>query len=187
MTELTYVFRASLLAKDQTFRFGADALHWQDEKVEGQMALAEIVLVRLIKFPSFGGDQHYCDVRDQSGAKVRIRSHHYKSMGAFEDRSETYVPFVRELILRVASASPQAKFIAGSSRMWYLWLGLLVLSVVVAVLLVMALLGGASLSGGIIGPIVVFAILGPGMWRLVRRGREREFDPDNPPAELLGV
>ncbi len=187
MTKLTHVIRASSLSKERTYRLGTNALHWQDEKLDGQLAYADIDLVRLINYSSFGSEQGCCKLRDRSGKSIKIPSHSYKSPGAFEDRSETYAPLIRELILRVASKSPPARFIAGSTVMWIVWLALLASSIVIAVLLIMALLGGASISGGVIAPILVFTIFGPSMWRHVRQGKMRNFEPVSPPAEYLGT
>jgi hypothetical protein len=173
MNEPTHEVRASLLDKRRLYRLGDDALHWQDAEREGQLAYADIVQVRLINYPSIGGNNGQCTVSDRSGKKLKIRSHHYESLGSFEDRSETYVPFVRALSLRVASAAPNARLVEGSTVMWVVWLVLLLLVGLTAVLLLLAVLEGITLAGGAIGALVALVIFAPSVWRMVRQGRTR--------------
>jgi hypothetical protein len=133
-----------------------------------------------------GGEQFQCTVRGRKGGKVKIRSHHYRSLGNFEDRSGTYAPFIRELVHRISARSSQARFLAGSSVTWAVWLTLAVLWVGVVVLLIAALLDGATLPRAGIAAIVICLIAGPFIWRRIRQGSGREFDPAHPPPGLTG-
>jgi len=186
MTELTHTVRPNFFAKERTYRLGDDALTWRDADGGGRLAFSDVREVRLTADPSFGKDRAQCIVQDREGRKVKLVSKHFAGLGTLEDRLRTYAPLVRALLPRVAAAAPQAKFIAGGTAQWLLWLVLGTVCAIAVISLVVALLGGAPVEGGGFAILIPLAILGPGMWRVVRRGRAKEFDGANPPAELLG-
>ena len=186
MTELSHTVRASLLANERSFQLGPDALIWKDNGTEGRLAFADIVQIRLITYASYGGAQAQCTIRDVSGSKVLVRSHHYESLGKFENRSATYTAFVSELARRVNSSNPDANFIAGSRGLWFAWLVVLVLVAVVLVFLVSAALEGTPLLPRVLGTLVPVLVSAAIAWRMMRRNNQKTFDPINIPTALLG-
>jgi len=186
MTELSYTVRLNFFAKERTYRLSDDALTWQDADGNGRLAFADVHQVRLSADPSFGKDRSRCTLLDREGHKLKLDSKHFKELGTLEDRSSTYTPFVRALLQRVAAAAPHARFVAGSTAVWAVWVGLTVVYAIVILLLIAAVLGGASLGVEVIVVLIPLMLLGPGMWRAVRRGRATTFDPAYPPPELLG-
>lgn len=186
MTELSYTVRPNLLVKERTYRLSDDALTWQDADGSGRLAFAGVRQVRLSTDPSFGKDRSRCILLDREGHKLKLDSKHFKGLGTLEDRSSTYTPFVRALLQRVAAAAPHASFVAGSTAVWAVWVGLTVVYAIAILALMMAVLGGASLGGEVIVVLIPLIVLGPGMWRAMRRGRATTFDPAHPPPELLG-
>jgi hypothetical protein len=106
------------------------------------MAYADMRDMRLIGYTSLIGEAFQCTLRARGGGNVKIRSAHYRSFGNFEDRTDTYAPFVRELANRIAAQVPGARFIAGSTALWIVWLVLGVLCAIVVGLLILSLFEG---------------------------------------------
>jgi hypothetical protein len=124
-------------------------------------------------------------LRSPAGKRAVLTSASYKRFGVIEDRSATYVPLVRELLLRVAAANPKASFAAGQSfGLWFFWLIILVLAaLILAGAVILALMGQVPMTA--IGSFVVLAIMLPIGWRVVRHGPPRPFDPRTPPLDDL--
>jgi len=142
--------------------------------------------MQLISYASPIGLALQCTLLSRSGDKIKLRSAHYRGLGDFEDRTATYAPFVRALAAQVATSAPDAKFIAGSTGLWILWLivGLIWLGVLALFSLSLfewSLLGGLAMALGL------GAICLPLIWRGVREGGARTFDPKAPPAALIGA
>ncbi len=192
-SEPTHRVRSYIFAKDRTYRISSEALWWEEGGVEGQVQFSDIDQVRLISYAALGPDQHRCIVRDKTGKMVRISLHHFKRFGWFEDRSQSYAALVRELTQRVASANPQARFVAGSTRLWLLSIATLVVAgltvLAIAFVFTMVGLGRVPLIEGLklVVVFVVMAVILPGAWRGVRSGRARQFDPSELSFSVLGV
>jgi hypothetical protein len=187
MSEPAHSVRNSLIDQERSFSLGADALEWRDAAGEGRMAYADVRDMRLIGYTSPIGEARQCTLRDRRGGKVKIRSAHYRSLGNFEDRTETYAPFVAALAKRVAAQSPHAKFIAGSTALWIVWLVLGVLSAIVVGLIVLSLFEGVPPAAPAIMAVAICAAAVAIAIRRVRADRARSFDPEAPPQELLGA
>ena len=183
MAELQHAVRIHLFARECVYRLGAEALHWRGGDAEGQAAYGEIVKVWLMRYTGGGGETGQCVVTFKSGKSVKVRSHHYVSLGQFESRAETYVPFVRALCARVASANPQAAFVSGSTALRRVWL--VVLLLLLAVLLVV---GMAAYDGELAwssGALFLVFWIGSALfaWRSLQANRLQSFDPGKPPVE----
>jgi hypothetical protein len=186
MTETTHSVRNSLIDRERLFRLGSDALLWSGAGGEGSLPYASVRDVRLIAYGSPAGETFQCTLRSRTHGKIKIRSHHYANLGLFEDRSATYTPFIRELATRIAAESPNARFLAGSTALWVVWLVIGLLGVGVAVLLILSLFDGVPPAGaGLIAVVICLAAV-PLIWRRVREGSARTFDPAAPPPELIG-
>jgi hypothetical protein len=186
MTAPVHSVRNSLIDKERHFTLGDDALRWSETGgAEGHMPYADIRDMRLIAYTSPIGGALQCTLRSKSGGKVKLRSAHYRSLNNFEDRSATYGPFVSALAERVAEAT-DAKFIAGSTGLWLLWLivGLLFLGLVVV--LVLSMFEGLPPAGPWVIAIAVCLIAVPWVWLRLREGKAETFDPEAPPPALLG-
>lgn len=186
MTAPAHSVRNSLADKERSFTLGPDALHWSDAGGEGRMPYADVQRMHLIAYTSPIGETYQCTVRANAGKKIKLRSAHYVSLNNFEDRGTTYAPFVRALASRIAVAAPQAKFIAGSTALWMVWVIVGLLSLGVFVLLILSTFDGLPAAGPWIIAIVVCAIAAPWIWRRVREGAAKTFDPSAPPPALLG-
>ena len=185
MDEPTYVNRISLLDRERVYQLGPDAIAWRDRGESRKIAYRDFTDIRVIKYPSFGGDHSQCTLRSGSSGKVVLRSHAYVSLGLFDDRTDSYLPFVMALFRNIHAANPAASFRAGSTGLWVMWIILLALALGILFLVVLELMGGASLATGAIGAVFALLIFLPGAWRIARRGKGTPFDPDDPPPALL--
>jgi hypothetical protein len=187
MSQPVHSVRNSLIDKERSFSLGPDALLWREAGGEGRLAYTDVRDMRLFGYPSPLGEALQCTLRSRKHGKVKIRSAHYRSLGNFEDRKSTYGPFVAALAKRIAAKAPDAKFIAGSTALWLVWLVLGVVCAVVVGLLILALIGGASLAGPAIMAVAICIAAVPLAISRVRKDRARRFDPEAPPPALLGT
>lgn len=184
--EFRYATRNSLVDVECTYTACRNSLFICRGSSELRVPYGDVTRVRLFSYAGGGGETFQATLHRRHGKPVKIRSHHYRSLGSFEDRTRTYAPFIRELTQRVALASPGARFIAGSTGLWVMWLGVFALVALLAMMLVGVLIGGGSSAGPIFVTAIVLAIGAPIAWRQFQRGPASSFDPANPPPELLG-
>jgi hypothetical protein len=181
--------RNSLIDKERAFSLGADALRWRDAAGEGQMAYADVRDMRLIGYTALIGEAFQCTLRARGGGKVNIRSAHYRSLAI--SRTERtpgyYTPLIRELAKRVAAQAQGARFIAGSTALWIVWLVLGVLSAIVVGLLILSLFEGVPPAAPAIMAIAICLAAVPIAVRRIRADPGWTFDPAKPPPELLGA
>lgn len=186
MPSVTHEVRNSLIDPTRTFKLDENGVSWSEPKGSQQRGYSDITSVHLISYPNTGGLQYQCTLADRTGKKTKIRSHHYVSLGNFEDRSDSYGPFIRELVARLGSQGHAVKFYQGSNIMRAVWTVLFTLSVLILVGYVFALIGGAGRSWGVIAPMTVIALFLPVTWTMIGRSVAGTFDPKTPPSGLLG-
>ena len=186
MTELIHSVRNSLASGERTFRLSNDALCWTEfGRAQRCLAYADIRAMQLVSYASPIGRALQCMLRSKAGGKIKLRSAHYRGLGDFEDRTNTYGPFIRALAGRIGAANPDATFIAGSTGLWILWLVVGLIWVGVVGLLSLALFE-TSLLGTLAIALGFGAVFPPLIWREVRSGGAKTFDPHTPPGTLLG-
>ncbi len=186
MTVVTHEVRNSLIDPARNFRTNSEGLQWQAGGETSAKNFSEIVTLHLISYPGYGGQPLQCTLIDRAGKKIKIRSHHYVSLGNFEDRTATYGPLIRELIAGLEATGDQVHFYRGSNMMRAVWSVLFWLSVLVLIGCGFTLIGGAGLSFGAIAPMTVVAVFLPVCWAMIGRSKAGVFDPKAPPPELLG-
>jgi hypothetical protein len=186
MSELRHAARANKFVKEATFKLGDTALAWQQDGQSGQIAYADVREVTLNPDLSLSSKQAQCVLRDSKGREVTLTSHHFEGLGNFKNRSATYTPFVRALLQRVAAASPGAKFTSGSTSKLMMALALAFIFAVLFSLLIMAQLGAASISNGVIIVVFVATVFAPAFWYAYKGGGTRIIDPADPPPKLIG-
>lgn len=186
MTATAHSVRNSLADKERSFTLAPDALHWSDAGGERRITYADVREMQLIANTSPLGEAYQCTVSANTGGKVKLRSVHYVSLNNFEDRRTTYAPLVQALAERIAAAAPEARFVAGSTGLWIVWLIVGLLCLGVFVLLILSLFEGLPAAGAWVIAIAVCVIAVPWMWRRVRDGAATTFDPKAPPPALLG-
>jgi hypothetical protein len=147
VADLTYQFRLGLRRGVETYTLTEDVLTCSS----GDIPLREVVAIRVYTVPgsrsfTYGPltlPTRRCTIWSEKGHKIVLSSVHFVGFGRFEDRAESYVPFVRALVRRVAACAPGARLAAGMPlAMWWSW----------------AIAFGAMVAG--IASIVLFGAIG---------------------------
>ncbi|MCC7274402.1 MAG: hypothetical protein IT561_17175 [Alphaproteobacteria bacterium] len=177
MTGPLHRFRPNVFVPERVFRLEDDALAWSDGRNAGRIPYADIVSLRIYAIPaSIVPGMRRCVVRRRGGGGTVIGSTHYVRLGVTEDRSASWKPFVRELLVRVVAADPAVVLMTGQGwTMWSLWIALLAGSLAVLLGAAAALFAGDFPVGAIAAVAVVVALL-PLCWRMAGRSRPRRLD-----------
>ena len=182
--------RNSLRDKETAFRLGDNALNWDNGRDQGSIPYQDIEHLNLITYGADAADPDAIHgqmiIRTKAGKTVKLRSHHMKGLGSFENRSATYVPFVRELCRRAAAANPDTYFVSGSSGLRTVWLVIAILVGVVSLALGLVLLAEGFRAGMLAGSLLS-AYLSWTSFKRFRAYRANTFDPANPPDELFDL
>ncbi len=181
MAELTYSVRPHSFSGTMTYELHDDALCVQDGGATKRVPYREITRVGLIRYGNFGGLQGQCTIKIRKHGKLKLRSHHFVSLGQFESRTAAYVPFVREMCRRIHAANPGAAFVRGNRGLQAVWGIVLLVSV-------FGWIGWIAAQVENTAPLwrdmSVFAIMAMasllGAWGVVQN-RARPFDPLDPP------
>ncbi|MCC6888830.1 MAG: hypothetical protein IT536_09870 [Hyphomicrobiales bacterium] len=186
-----YVARANVLESEGIWRLDADALELRGGPTAGpdvrlRFPYRDVTGVRLSYAPSRADAARYrCDITLRSGQRLAIVSTHYAGFADFEDRAATYIPFVRELIAKVAAANPRARFRSGKNTAIFIAEHLFLLAMVALLVGVLGLVGAIPLSESTWTKL--FIVLGsiPLLIVYFRKNWPRSFHPDASPAEVL--
>ena len=118
MTDLDYSFRINRFATCKSYRQDVDTLYWTDGRREGRLAYKSIDKVRNYKVRYWGSSATYwrCELHSKSGPTVYLQAAHYVGFRRIEDRTDTYIPFIKQLETRIAADNPDATFHRG--RHW---------------------------------------------------------------------
>jgi len=188
----TYSFRPSQFQKEATYRVTDRALLRTVDGKETSFSLADIGSVRVYDSPSMGLASaliapafRRCVIRPRHGKTVVLSSNHFESFGRFQNRRESFDPFLDALLPRIAAANPAAEFWAGMPMgLWLFWIvtlvGVVVVTPFLALLIVMAILGKVQLAlPALFAGVLILAILlhFRSYVRALREGRSRRFDP----------
>jgi hypothetical protein len=142
--------------------------------------------LRTLRFAGLPGSPRHAVVLQFAKGRCVIASHSWRGPGRFEDRTDTYSPFVRALIEQAADLAPRARFATAGLEVGeaFLWtIGLLGLGAVV--LLVTSISAGAASLGVALAARLVFVLilmLAALPWF---RGRTATIDPRSLPRDLL--
>lgn len=155
---------------------------------ERRLAWSDVLSVRLRRQPARARPWRYVfELQSKDGRKTAIDNCHLLSMGAYEDRSASFTPFVRAALARVAACNPKARALIGETPRRYLFL------------LLVSLLGLGGLAVGLIvlrtpidnlpyAPVVKLAVtllMLPIFWRWVLGAMPRGVALDQVPDRAL--
>lgn len=185
MTDLTHSGRLSLIDGEVTWRLTDEALIRSMKNAIQTIPYVDISGIRLITFAGAGGRQGRAIVTTSGHGKLKLGSHHYVSLGNFENRSASYAPFVRQLARCVVSANPQARFTLGSFGLWLAWVVVCLLVLIAAILVVMVALEGTAPWLRVISVAGLLVVLAPFAVRWAGRSRPQRFAPTDIPDNLL--
>ena len=194
-TDTSYSFAPGMFGRERTFQLGPEALRWDAGKGGGgSLAYADVDTLHIFRlYRPYGLGMQVCVVRTRSGAKCVLKSKNVRSFGRTDDRAGSYVPFVRDLIGRVAAAAPQARFFDGLPGGWYATQ--LVSFVLCAILILAALVpavagSGTDKSDASVTLFLAVILFAPPMFaasKTLLRGRPRPFDPRRLDGDLAGL
>jgi hypothetical protein len=179
-TPPSHSFRASLFKKERTFRLEPDALVWAgDGGKPVRIAYGDIASAHIYSQPPYRGQAVRRTVlRGKFPGKLLIQAQHFAGFGNVEDRSESYFPFVEELLRRTKAANPGLAIRVGTPWPLYIfWLVLFVIFIAMIPLMLAILFDSGGNLEALGGLLIVAAAL-PMTWRIVRRGRPRLADAD---------
>lgn len=132
----------------------------------------------------FETDRYRCDLVTKSRARELIVSVSYVSLGNFENRAATYVPFVRALALNTMKANRGCRFIAGKKPFVYFAEHGFLLAMLLLLVSVLYFTG-VPVAGVVAIKLGLVAVYVPIMLRYTNVNRPRRFDPENIPADVL--
>ncbi|HEX2078067.1 MAG TPA: hypothetical protein VHG08_10165 [Longimicrobium sp.] len=171
----SYSFRRSILEREKTYTLYPDRLEVAAEgEMPGVYPLDQVDEVHL-KFDRTKQRAYFSCFIHTADGKIALRHVHWGGVANFQDRRETYTPFVRALLLALANR-PGIYFHAGSLLNF--------LTAIVGLPLVVVL-GLAALAADRMVGVGLAALLAFMCLSILPRSRPRRFDPRNPPAALL--
>jgi hypothetical protein len=81
---------------------------------------SDVACVRLCNAPTRVKPWRYVfELKLHNGRRVEIDNAHYLGSGGFENRSESYTPFVRAALARLAAVNPKARALIGETPVRY--------------------------------------------------------------------
>lgn len=129
--------------------------------------------------------RYRCDLRLATGEQASIVSGHVLDAWSAENRGATYLPLVRGLVARVASANPLCRFRAGKRPLHYWRMCVVLSALMVAAFAVLSLLGVEHLSEVSWAQLAIVVGGIPLLVLYARKNWPRSFDPKSIPPDVL--
>jgi KDO2-lipid IV(A) lauroyltransferase len=182
MTKGKYSCRSSWLTPSTTFWLEPDGLRWKQGPREGRVTYASVSRARIYKVRFLGSSSTYwrCVLSYGLGPRLRLQAAYRRRLGRIEDRTASYIPFIKELEAKIAAANPDARFLAG--RGWFAYL-----EGAIGAMLVLALRAAGQIEVDWVGAAGAWLMRKLGPWlrghRLARSNLVAAF-PDKPASEI---
>jgi KDO2-lipid IV(A) lauroyltransferase len=118
MVELTYSHRPDLLSAERRYWLEPEALACADGRRTRHILYRDIEQVQVFKVRYLGSSATYwtCVLFPRSGGRIRLSAASRAGFRAVENRTATYIPFIKELEARIAAANPNVQPVDG--RPW---------------------------------------------------------------------
>lgn len=148
----------------------------------------DIVSVRLLHDPVRARPWRYVfELQPKHERKIVIDNAHYTGERSFEERSESYTPFVRAAIARWAAVHPKGRALIGETpkRYFFLIIGALLGLGLLAYLLVTVRTPLDELPYASIVKLGIILLMLPFFWRAVLKVFPRGVAPDDIPDRAL--
>src|SRR5262245_32952684 len=109
----SYSFRPSRSAPERQYRLTSDRLTWTGS--EGGIAYRDVARVKVYQSRFWGSSRAYwtCKLYPYRGKKLYLSAAHVLSGRAIEDRTQSYIPFIKELEARITGANKNVSFVVG--------------------------------------------------------------------------
>ena len=191
MTEpVTYRRRRGAISKtEREWRVEDDALVTRGGSGrEKRYRWRDIVSVRLLHDPNRARPWRYVfELQPKHERKIVIDNAHYAGDRAFEERSESYTPFVRAAIARWAAVHPKGRALIGETpkRYFFLIIGALLGLGVLSYFLVAVPTALDALPYASIVKLGIILLMLPFFWQAVLKVFPRGVAPDQIPDRAL--
>jgi KDO2-lipid IV(A) lauroyltransferase len=121
VSEPTYSFCPSAFVRERTYRLKLDGFEWHDGRRGGRNAYSDIVRVEVCKERFLGSSASYwrCVLYPALGHKIHLGAASRCGLRRIEDRTASYIPFIKELEDRIAAANPRRVKVEGET--WLSW------------------------------------------------------------------
>lgn len=149
---------------------------------------SDIVSVRLLHDPAPSRPWRYVfELQPKHARKIVIDNAHYLGERTFEERSETYTPFVRAAVARWAVTHPKGRALIGETpkRYFFLMIASLLGLGVLAYLLVAVPTPLDASPYAVAVKLGIILLMLPIFWRLVLKAIPRGVAPDKIPERAL--
>jgi hypothetical protein len=180
--------RGPVSRSEREWRVEEDALVTRGAGRERRYRWSEIVSVRLCSSPSRGRPWRYVfELQPKHNRKIVIDNAHYLGARAFEERSESYTPFVRAAIARWATEHPKGRALIGETPKRYFFLLIAALLAFVALAYVLVAVPTPLDTLPYIGLLkfAIILLMLPVFWRWVLKEMPRGVAPDEIPPRAL--
>ena len=183
---IEHAVRVSALEKECTWKLDGDTLRVSsEERPPYSIPLAEISTLRLSFDPTrFQTNRFRCHLYNANGKCGMIQNENYKGIADFEDRSTSYVAFVRALIPRIASMNPRCVFKTGTSNLNW-WAQAIFLFFIFSLLLLVMFMLYTAIGPLVIVKLIIIAFFVPVAIRWFLRNKPKSFPADEIPPGLL--
>ena len=191
MTEpITYRRRRSAISRtEREWRVEADALVTRGGSGhERRYRWSDIVSVRLLHDPARARPWRYVfELQPKHARKIVIDNAHYCGERSFEERSDSYTPFVRAAVSRWAGVHPNGRALIGETpkRYFFLMMATLIGLGVLAYVLVAVPTPLDALPYAAMVKLGIILLMLPFFWRAVLKAIPRGVAPDQIPDRAL--
>ena len=134
MTGETHAVRRNALEKAECiWRIDEDALVIRDHRgVETRARWSDVTAIRIADAPTqYQLWRHVTLLTYRGGVKRVVQNSHFKGIGNFENRADTYAPFVRAVLQQVQKHAPGARARIGARPVFY-WSTVIILGLLFA-------------------------------------------------------
>ncbi len=155
---------------------------------ERRYAWRDMVSVRLFHEPNRHRPWRYVfELQPKHQRKIILDNAHFVARGSYEERSESYTPFVRAALARVASEKPRLQVLIGETpkRYFFLLLAALVAFCALAYALIAIPTPLDAWEYSSLAKLVVILLMLPVLWRWVLGSMPRGVPLDAIPPRAL--
>lgn len=148
----------------------------------------DIVSVRLFHEPASNRSWRYVfELQPRHQRKIILDNAHFLARGSYEERSESYTPFVRAALARVAAAKPGLKVLIGETpkRYFFLLLAALIGFCALAYALIAIRTPFDAWEYASLAKLVIILLMLPILWRWVLGSMPRGVPLDDIPVRAL--
>ena len=182
MESLVFKGRPHAASGERTYELSATHLTVSEPVASARrIPLSEIEEVAL-SYMGTGQGRTYCNIKTRRHGTIHIRSHHFAGLGAFEDRHESFDPFLSALCRAVAEKNPKATFHSGSWLYFGIWFAVFLIAAGFAIGFLNQILSTGDFEAEPVMGVVVGIGLACTALAAALANKVEPFDPKEPPV-----